>query len=158
MALNMSINSLKNDWFIDSGAIAHMTHRKDMLHNARKIEKKEILIANKEKLKVDIMGDVKINLLVGEEVAECIIKNVYYVPNLCTSLLSVNQLNKQVYSVIFENNGCLITNKNEAVAKGELIDNMYKLSTVENENVFLTAEEKKIENAQTFLGVLVLGV
>lgn len=150
LLLNTDSNDdkMKNGWFIDSGATAHMTHRKDMLHNERKIEKKEILIANKEKLRVDTMGDVKINLLVGGEVAECIIKNVYYVPNLCTSLLSVNQLNKQGYSVIFENNGCLITNKNEVVARAELIDNMYKLSTVENEKVFLTAEEKRLENAQ----------
>lgn len=141
---------MKNGWFIDSGATAHMTNRRDMMQNERRIEKRNILIANKEKLSVETMGDVKINLLIDEGQSECLIKNVYYVPNLCTSLLSVNQLNKQGYTVVFERNGCRVINKNKIVAKAELVDNMYRLCTSKSEKVFLSNEEKKEESAYTW--------
>lgn len=120
----------KNSWFVDSGASSHMTNRKGMLQNIRMIKKKEILIANNEKLEGNLIGDIKLNsTLKGKEISS-IIQNVLYVPNLCANLLSVIQLNKQGYRVLFDMGKCHILDRDgELMAKAKLIDNMSQLST-----------------------------
>jgi beta-glucanase (GH16 family) len=57
-ALSASSNS--DAWYIDSGATAHMTNRKDWLHNYSDCGSKEIKIANGDKLD----GFVQANVIV----------------------------------------------------------------------------------------------
>lgn len=141
-------NEMKNNWYVDSGASSHMTNRKDLLQNLRTVDRKEILVANKEKLEVNLIGDVKLYLKLNDETVICTIKNVLYVPKLCTSLLSVTQLNKQGYSVLFEQGECHITNSNgELMAIANLKESMYKLMINTEEFVFVTSEQERAENA-----------
>lgn len=45
-------DELMNHWYVDSGASTHMTNRRDILINFRSTEKREILVADKAKMKV----------------------------------------------------------------------------------------------------------
>lgn len=53
---NESSDEMNNNWFTDSGASSHMASRKEFLHNLRAVQQKEILIANNEKLKENLIG------------------------------------------------------------------------------------------------------
>lgn len=136
-----------NNWYVDSGASSHMTNRIDMLQNIRMISKREILVADKGKLEVNSIGDVKLNLIVDGEKVVCTIKNVLYVPNLCTSLLSVNQLNQQGYRVVFEKGECQIQDENDdVIATAMLKDSMYKLEINDADFALITKEEESLAN------------
>lgn len=57
---------------------------------------KEIIVANNNKISVKCAGDVKMSVKTkpnGKSI-NTIVKNVEYVPELCTNLLSVRQMTK----------------------------------------------------------------
>lgn len=50
------------EWFVDSGATAHMASNGNVLKNKQKISNKEVLVANEEKVSVEYTGDAEIVL------------------------------------------------------------------------------------------------
>lgn len=133
---------MRDNWYVDSGATAHMTNRRDILKNVKVIKQKEVIIANDRKLKAELMGDINIKLSVDGTEKECVIKNVFYVPNLCTNLLSVKKVTNEGYEVTFRGNTCFVKNEQgETLAKAQLIDGMYKLDTRPESVTALVASE-----------------
>lgn len=88
-----------DDWFIDSGATAHMTVNKHLLENSKQLANGEVVVADNFRLKVDSAGDVNIKLAKGAGTDRVIVKDVLYIPELCTNLLSVSQMTKHGKSV-----------------------------------------------------------
>lgn len=141
-------DEMKEKWFVDSGASSHMTNRKDILQNLRAVQKKEILIANSAKLEGNLIGDVKLKLQVAEEEMICTIRDILYVPNLCANLISVNQLNRQGNSVLFEAGNCHIMSKDgELVATAKQEGNMYELNIQEKSFAFVSCEQEDMKDA-----------
>lgn len=80
------------DWYIDSGASAHMTSEKTLLQDLRKSEKRDVLTANNEKMSIDGVGNVSQSIKVNGENKNIVIENVQYIPKICANLLSVSQI------------------------------------------------------------------
>ena len=65
-----------DDWFIDSGASAHMTWNKHNLINVRSAINNEVVVANNNILKIQNVGDVRLTVSVHNESQNVLIKNV----------------------------------------------------------------------------------
>lgn len=136
-----------NEWYVDSGATAHMTGKKDWIVNYTVDTIKEVTIANNEKLSTDGRGDVQIDLADNSCVKT--ITDVVYVPKLSTNLLSVSKMVEKGLSVIFSNRGCQIYGTNckvegEVIASACETNGIYKLNvqspleTLQQEQTYFT--------------------
>lgn len=133
------------DWYIDSGASAHMTRSNQQLLNQRESTKKEVLVANNHRINVFCVGDLKQSVHANGEKKEIDIKDVQYVPDMCVNLLSVSQMAKKNNEIIFNKLGCTIYNENrEVIATGSLVNNMYKLNTYENIDFACSAKNETV--------------
>lgn len=123
------------DWYIDSGASSHMTNEKKLLRDLRCTTSADVLAANNEKMSVDGVGSVSQTIKVNGEDRNIMIENVRYIPKLCANLLSVSQIVLRDLEVVFNKNGCVVLDKQRnAVACGSLVNNLFKLDTVEMES------------------------
>lgn len=124
---------MKNDsanWYIDSGASMHMTMHRDWLDCETSPPVQNIRIADNKFLRVESCGDVTIKIP-DENGKSCSVqvKNVLYVPELSTNLLSVSKIIKSGYKVEFNENGCLISHKTrKMIAKATIVNDTYKLN------------------------------
>lgn len=126
---NMNNNENKSIWFIDSGASAHMTVNGDWLNNKKVTPDKQITVANNERIPVAGLGSLSLSVQIGKKSQIVDIENVLHVPDLNTNLLSVSQTVKKGNVVIFDINGCRITNKdNTLIATADLVNDMYQLN------------------------------
>ncbi|CAH2109024.1 unnamed protein product [Euphydryas editha] len=124
----------KNDWYIDSGASAHLTANEHWLKNIS-VEHpiKEIVVANKEKVSVKCSGDVSITTLTDNFEYDVIVEGVLCVPSLTTNLISVSQLIAKGNKVQFTNSRCDIYNRSgELVGTALLLNGVYKLRMPES--------------------------
>lgn len=148
----LSGNFNKCDWYVDSGASAHMTANESWL--TKRMDSRslpEITVADNTTVPVLCAGDVEITTSYGYEVT---VKNVLCVPTLATNLLSVSELIKNGNSVVFEPDRCLIRNSlGDIVAEAELVNNAYKL-TVQNEACLLSSPTTDGETWHRRLGHL----
>lgn len=137
-AVFLSGNFNKSSWYIDSGASKHMTANKDNLTNvSHEPETKEIIIANQTRVPVMCSGDVNIVTVVNDEKYDVTVRDVLYIPDLTTNLLSVSQLIRNGNSVIFRENVCCVYNQQkELIGQAELTDGVYKLQTLLTEEIF----------------------
>ena len=116
-----------NDWFVDSGVNLHMTIRKDFFVDLNPSQIKEIYVANREKLEVEAMGNIDIQLQTLGKVIDITIYDVLYVPDLIVNLLSVSRITRKGYSVKFLADKCIIQRDDEIIATVNLVENMFKL-------------------------------
>lgn len=118
----------KNDWYIDSGASNHMTMNEKWLKDKIMPPVKEIVVANNEKISVVASGKLQINCVCFEKINTINVNDVLCVPELTANLLSVSQIIKNGNSVIFNQTGCEIFDReNSLIATAELIGNVYRL-------------------------------
>lgn len=133
------------DWYIDSGASAHMTRSDQHLMNQRESPKKEVLVANNHRINVFCVGDLKQPIHTDGEKKIIDIKDVQYVPDMCVNLLSVSQMAKKGNEIVFNKHGCTIYNGNrEVIATGSLVNNMYKLNTYEDIEIACAAKNETV--------------
>lgn len=118
------------DWHVDSGASNHMTNNNESLLNEKPVAHKAITIADNNKMSVVSVGDLELSIANGNDEKYVTIKNVEYVPNLCTNLLSVSQMALNGKRVVFNKNYCNIIDNgtNRVVATASLVDGLYKLN------------------------------
>lgn len=121
--------SFGSDWYIDSGATAHMTKNASLMKNKRAPVKREVVVANNRIIKVECVGDIEQSIADNSSV---LIKDVQYIPDLCANLLSVSKIvQNSENEVVFNSSGYKIYNgKREILATGTLINNMFKLDCV----------------------------
>lgn len=134
-------------WVVDSGCSGHMTKNKQYLENVSAPNVKEVIVADNSRLRIDCVGDVRLDLPAtnSNEKANVLVKNVQYVPNLCTNLLSVSQMIRNGNTVSFDKKGCSIKNdKGHLIASASLTNNLYKLDTVSRSECYIstTGNEK----------------
>lgn len=129
-----AVKEISNEWYIDSGATAHMTSSDKFLHNMRKSVKKEVIAANNERMEIKGVGDLAQSIILDNELSEVKLSDVQYIPGICANLLSVSQIVKKQYTVIFDINGCKILDRNKKViATGRLENDMFKLNVVDSD-------------------------
>lgn len=117
-------------WYVDSGASMHFTMHRDWLEDETTPPVQNIRIADDKILHVESCGNVTISVPSNEGCYNRIlVRNVLYVPELSTNLLSVSKMIKSGCKVEFNKVGCVIYNQNqEKVAEASLINDMYKLN------------------------------
>lgn len=142
------------DWFIDSGATAHMTMHNDWLNvNKKVMDPAEVTLANNEKLYTSSSGNISVNLKDSNINKIC---DVSYVPGLTTNLISVSKLTDKGMIVVFDEKCCKMYTTDSIKFIGEPLctasrcGNMYKLD-VANKSENKDISECKFLN---FLGVL----
>lgn len=136
----------REDWYVDSGASAHMITSRERLLNEQQLEiKKEIVVANETSLPVACIGDTQITTKVGNKKFDVMVKNVLCLPELTTNLLSVSQLYASGNSVRFSPESCYIYNQqNELIGEANLENGVYKLHIMKSTAV-LSAQTATVE-------------
>lgn len=133
------------DWFVDSGATKHMTNIDRGLTNKKKPTIKQVKAANGETIEIKNVGDLKCNID-GE--SNFTLRDVQFIPKLCVNLLSVSQMVMNGHTVIFDKNGCRILSEDKILlAKGKLIDGMFKMNIKTSESVFTVKHNKTDEDS-----------
>lgn len=131
------------EWYVDSGASLHMTNSSDGMYDIRAAPTKQITVANNTTVTVQHMGNVNLSLRGKDgKINQIQVRDILYVPELSTNLLSVSQLTNKGCHVIFNDTGCEIRNKQmELVSTARLTNNnMYKLNIFDG-NAFITSSE-----------------
>ena len=91
--------SLKDQWYLDSGCSSHMTGRKDWFVNMKPLMKNMVKFANDNTLADEGIGDV---LIIRKDGKRLVISNVLYIPGMKSNLLSIGQLVEKNYKVSVE--------------------------------------------------------
>lgn len=113
-------------WYVDSGASSHMTPHAQLLSNIQPCNVGEIRSANNAKLKVNGAGNAILKICENNVP----VKDILHVPGLTANLLSVSHIASNGNSVLFNVNGCTISNsKNEIVAQCKPENGVYKFFT-----------------------------
>ncbi|XP_071900906.1 uncharacterized protein [Coffea arabica] len=97
-------NSSSETWLIDNGWTHHMAYEESIFRKLDKSLISKVRIGNGDYIEVKGKGSVAIDYGSGIK----IISDVLYVPEINQNLLSVEQLLKKNYSVIFKNRTCVI--------------------------------------------------
>lgn len=120
----------QDDWYVDSGASAHMVSNKNLLTNISYEPKvKEIIVADRTKVPVLCSGDIRLTTRVKTITHEVEIKNVLCIPTLTTNLLSVSRMIANGNRVSFNKNGCYIYNtQNVCIGEASLENDVYRLN------------------------------
>lgn len=127
----------QNDWYVDSGASAHMVSNKNMLTNLTYEPKvKEIIVADRTKVPVLCSGDLQLTTRVKKITHEVKINNVLCIPTLTTNLLSVSRMIANGNRVSFNKNGCYIYNaQNVCIGEASLENDVYRLNIEKSSQV-----------------------
>ncbi|KAG8480419.1 hypothetical protein CXB51_025096 [Gossypium anomalum] len=94
----------KCSWLVDSGCSHHMAADVSLFKELDRSFSSRIRIGNGSLIEARGKGDVLISSSSGNK----LISDVLYVPDIDQNLLSVGQLVKKGYSLIFENDSCVI--------------------------------------------------
>jgi hypothetical protein len=99
MAQNEIKTNIDTMWYLDSGASNHMCGHKHLFKEMQKIEDGHVSFGDASKVKVEGKGRIcylQKDGLIGS------IKDVYYVPDLKTNILSLGQLTEKGYSILIK--------------------------------------------------------
>ncbi|KAJ0865267.1 putative RNA-directed DNA polymerase [Helianthus annuus] len=108
MAVGCEEKPEKNVWFIDSGCSNHMTGKRGLFQDLDKSKKVQVRMGNGRCLQVEGKGRIKLEVDVGKH---RILDDVQFAPDLGYNLMSVGQLMRIGYSLLFEDDKCVITHK-----------------------------------------------
>ncbi|KAG7302564.1 hypothetical protein JYU34_012495 [Plutella xylostella] len=124
----LSVKVQNDVWYIDSGATHHMCNNKQIMQELQCSKKLEVNVANGEKLLTEGIGKVKVLLKTGLKT----VSEVHYIPKLSANLLSVSELNRKGFSVVFDKNLCKIIDEGEVIATGTGVNGVYELDVVKS--------------------------
>lgn len=118
------------EWYIDSGASAHMTMNEENLTTLCEPKSKEIIVGNNSRLNVKCAGDIKMEISTnggsGENVT---VKDVLCIPDICANLMSVSQMAKHGKTLVFDKDSCRIFDENsDLIATAPLVEDLYRLN------------------------------
>lgn len=118
-------------WFVDSGCSNHMSGERKWFKSIDNTKQSVVRLGNDKQVKVEGRGIVAIPTCNG---GTKLIHDVQYVPSLTHNLLSVGQLIKGGYSVIFENGHCDIHDQNRKIMSIKMTPNkMFPLNISHSE-------------------------
>ena len=99
-----STSCSKGTWLVDSGCTQHMTHDANLFKNLDRSFVPKVKIGNGEFIEVQGKGDVAVETPIGTK----LISYVLYVSEINQSLLSVEQMLENDYSLKFQDKSCII--------------------------------------------------
>lgn len=127
---------IKGMWIIDSGATHHMTPFSDILENFDDSIKKDVVVADERKVvvvaderKVSVEGRGSVVLKLAEKYGNKNFKltDVSFVPDLDCNLLSVKQLDKKGFKIVFQNNTVNVLKNNKVIFTACGFNSLYQI-------------------------------
>ncbi|XP_024640563.1 uncharacterized protein [Medicago truncatula] len=116
-------------WLIDSGATNNLTCDREVFTELDKSYSSVIRVANGAEITSEGIGTIVFKNHSGSK----LVLNVLYVPQISENLLSVPQLLKNGYKVLFEHESCMINDQNnEEVFKIQMKKNRFYLELTKN--------------------------
>lgn len=134
-----SSKSSSESWLIDSGCTNHMTPDKELFNELKCSKVSRVRLGHGGFIRVKGVGTISITTPVGTKS----ISNVLYVPDLDQNLLSVGQLLKKGFKLLFEEDYCLIKDASgRDLFKVQMRGKTFSLDPVQEEQVaYLTKED-----------------
>jgi hypothetical protein len=122
-----------DEWIKDSGCSRHMTGNKSLFTTYHKCDGGNVTFGSKAKSKIIGKGTISHDSLFIDDVA--------HVDNLGFNLLSIFQLCRNKYNVLFSENGSKILKDGITIAKGVLKNNVYvmKMDPTSRDKLCLTS-------------------
>lgn len=133
-------DSIATDWYVDSCASSHMTNRREVLSDVKIKKDRNITTACNSDLQTEAVGNINLTVSVDGISSQVEARDVLYVPNITTNLLSVGKMVSKGNTVTFSSNGCRITSADgELLATATEVEGIYKLDQA-RERVYLSDE------------------
>jgi hypothetical protein len=120
---------------MDSGASYHLTGLRNDLINLRTISPRTFTVADGGSMTITTVGDLRIQMLVEtgsqSRFHDIVVPNVYYVPTLPITLLSVFRIVQAGNHVVFDSSSWIITKgrANQVVLRATPVDGVYEVQT-----------------------------
>lgn len=125
----------QTDILVDSGASAHMSPFRHLLHNVHSIPKREIKLGDNSVVTAQMAGDMCMRIPHGRRTYLTVVaKDVLCVPSLGLNLLSSACLASRGVATVFDRDGCTLvdrTDHDKVLAKAVLRDQLYWLEDTE---------------------------
>lgn len=136
----------KNEWYLDSGATAHMCNDRKAFETLSNGPISNISTAGKENIISHGMGIVRINVKVHGKIKSIKLTNVLYVPELRSNLLSVPAITEKKYKVKFSDNNAYVNKlDNSLVFTAVKRNHMYVVKQVNNHEVFSAMSDSDLK-------------
>ncbi|MCO5605620.1 hypothetical protein L7F22_059803 [Adiantum nelumboides] len=130
-------------WYFDSGASRHITSRKDLFCSLDAAPAgKKVTCANNASYPIRGIGKILITILDGSDLC---LPDVLYVPGIKKNLLSVSSLAKNGLRVIFEDDRCIVRDRENGyslITTGTLENGLFVLDRYEKQIQACIAETK----------------
>lgn len=125
-----------DDWCIDSGTSSHMCNDVKFFKQISTGSNHPVELPDGTVISAKGIGCGSLSCInEKDEIQEIFMKNVLFVPELETNLLSVRKLTKLGFKVNFEGDNCLIREDSTIIATGSIDkDNLYRLNVKEKAN------------------------
>lgn len=117
-----------SDFIVDSGSSIHMSHDKHLFATFRP-NRGRIKIANGSYIPVLGYGNIFLHIKTSAGPLSLILRDVSYVPDLHINLISVNELNKEGYTLLFDNSLCKLKSGKQFVDIATFEGNNYSFGT-----------------------------
>lgn len=138
------------DWFADSGASMHMTHRRDYFDTLQPVSNnRTVCIADDKVLAIAGIGTIKISETINGKVVVRDIKKVLFVPGLKRNLFSISAIAEKGFSFYVCGNRCEIRDKDNKVSSvGQKCNGLYKLffKVIAKNDLALAAQTAAVNN------------
>ena len=125
-ALSYNNNFNNKALILDLGAFKHYTPYKDILLDYKPINYKSVIIANGVKLPIKGIGHIPI--FINKETF--LIKNVNYIPNIKTTLISLKELTNKGQEILFKEDKAILSYNNKIITNANWHLNAYFLNKV----------------------------
>ncbi|MCO5587852.1 hypothetical protein L7F22_041804 [Adiantum nelumboides] len=130
-------------WYFDSGASRHITSRKDLFCSLDAAPAgKKVTCANNASYPINGVGKILITISDGSDLC---LPDVLYVPEIKKNLLSVSSLAKDGLRVIFEDDRCIVRDRENGyslIITGTLENGLFVLDPYEKQIQACIAETK----------------
>lgn len=122
-----------DDWYIDSGASSHMGNNLKFFNKIQMGNNYPVELPDGRDIFATGIGEGLITCVNAEgQTQQILMKNVLYVPELNTYLLSVRKLTSLGFKLNFSANNCTICEESTVIATGSIDhSNLYRLNTKE---------------------------
>ena len=130
------MQGLRDKWYVDSGATAHMSNNKSMFSDLEKsVSKKSVSVGNGKEASVSGIGLIREKVAFDDACVPVQMKEALHIPDLMCNLISVSRLRKAGFTILFDTDNfgeetCTVTRQgsSEILFKAyECTDGLYEV-------------------------------
>jgi hypothetical protein len=135
---------------MDSGASAHFCPDRGMFRSFREIESSPVTAADGHTFEAHSQGDIILRVLNGSTVTDLVLQDAVYALSMVFTLISVGQLDKRGYELIFGNLQCTLRDPEtrEVVAQLLWVNGLYRTQCRHPETLYASIAVRKLTLAE----------